>query len=223
LIATVACLGALNLLAADRSTTLDHKEVAFIKDAAQGGEAEVEMGQLAQQKGQNSQIKELGTRLQQDHTKANQELTQLAQKENVTLPAEPTHKENRMTSKLQAKTGADFDKAFAEHVLTDHEKDIRKFQKALQDSKDPDLKAFIQKTLPVLRQHLEMARTAGAAVGVDQKALTAADRFLSDQSGQGTSGATINQSGTEHERVVTPPKSSTDTGTPRSSDVNRDK
>src|SRR6266481_275764 len=77
LAAAVACLGALNILAADRST-LDHRETAFIKEAAQGGEAEVEMGKLAQQKGQNAEIKQLGQRLEQDHTKANQELTQLA-------------------------------------------------------------------------------------------------------------------------------------------------
>src|SRR5262249_30456277 len=139
----------------------------------------------------------------------------LAQKNNISPPSEPTRRENRMASKLQDKTGAEFDKAFAEHVLTDHEKDIRKYQKALQGVKDPELKAFIQKNLPVLRQHLEMARTAGAAVGVDQKALSAADRFLSSQAGQGTSGD-LNQTGSE-QGVNTVPRTTTappsDTGT----------
>ena len=143
---------------------------------------------------QNAQVKQLGQRLVQDHGSANQELTQIAQQNGVMLPNDTSRKDGHMESKLHGKTGADFDKAFVEHALTDHEKDIRKFQKASQDVKDPQLKAWIDKNLPVLRQHLEMARTAGASVGVDQKALTAADRFLSEQGsrsqGLGTSGST---------------------------------
>jgi putative membrane protein len=166
------------------TTSLDRKEASFIKEAAQGGLAEVQMGKLAAEKGQNQEIKQLGQRLEQDHSKANQELTQLAQTKGVTLPSEPPRKEERMADKLQDKTGADFDKAFAEHAIKDHEKDITKFEKALRDCKDSDLRAFIEKTLPVLRQHLQMARNAGSTVGVDQKVLSSADRFISGDTGK---------------------------------------
>ena len=95
-----------------------------------------------------------------------------------------------MANKLQDKTGADFDKAFAEHAIKDHEKDITKFQKALQNTKDADLRAFIEKSLPVLRQHLQMARNAGSAVGVDQKILSSADRMISGNDAVGTAPGT---------------------------------
>lgn len=218
LIAAVAVWGALNVRAADQTRSAGAKETAFIKEAIHGGQAEVAMGKLAAEKGQNPEIKMLGQRLQQDHTKANQELMQIAQKHGVTVmshsgeghdktaagqsstvaghekkvaghdtsvaghdPSVAGHgKADQAMSKLQEKTGAEFDKAFAEHALMDHQKDIGKYQQASQDLNDPELKAYIGKTLPVLRQHLEMARKAGSAVGVDQSTLSAADQFLSD-------------------------------------------
>jgi putative membrane protein len=195
IIASVAVLGALSCLAAQTGKA-DHKESAFIKDAAQGGQAEVQMGQMAAQKAQNDQVKQFAQHLQQDHSQANQELTQIAQKLGVNVPSQPDRKETRTSEKLQDMTGANFDKAFIEHAIKDHQKDITKYEKALQDVQDPGLKAFIQKSLPTLHKHLQMARTTGTAVGVDEKTLTAADRFLSEHSagslrnqGVGTTGS----------------------------------
>src|ERR1051325_3294396 len=171
----VALWTASTAFAADTTGQLDRHDANFLKDAAKDGEAEVQMGQMAAQKAQNQDIKALAQHIQQDHSKANQELTQLAQTKGLTLPTEPTRREERAENKLQDKTGADFDKAFAEHVIKDHERDIRSFEKALQKGKDTDVKAFIEKTLPALRHHLQMARNAGAAVGVDQRTLSGAD------------------------------------------------
>jgi len=216
IVGTLAVWGAFNLRAADTlrsadtATTADHadrKDTSFIKEAAQGNLSEVEVGKLAVERGQNSLVKQLGQRLQDDHAKSNQELTQIAQHTGVTLP-DQAKKEHAMT-KLEGKTGTDFDKAFAEHALMDHEKDIRKYQKALQDVKDPQLQAYISKSLPVLRQHLELARAAGSAVGVDQKALTAADNFLSEHSQQGLGTAPSSQRGTG---TTTGPSSGTTSG-----------
>lgn len=200
LIAAVAVFGALNCLAATTGKA-DHKESAFIKDAAQGGQAEVQMGQMAAQKAQNDQVKQFAQHLQQDHTQANQELTQIAQRLGVEVPAQPDRKDTRISEKLQDKSGAEFDKAFIEHALKDHEKDITKYEKALKEVQDPELKAFIQKSIPKLQQHLQMARTTGAAVGVDQKTLAAADRFLSEHGGQSSiqSNQAVGTSGTSTE------------------------
>lgn len=192
-ITAVALGAAVTALAQSATGQADRKEAAFIKDAAQGGQAEVQLGQLAQQKSQNDQVKQFGQHLQQDHSQANQELMQIAQKLGVTVPTGPDRKEARHAEKLQDKTGADFDKAFVEHAIQDHQKDITKFQQALQDVKNPELKAFIQKSIPKLTQHLQMARTTGTAVGVDQKTLTAADRFLSQHGGQAGSDAVHSQ------------------------------
>jgi putative membrane protein len=179
----MALWGTWNVLAADTTSQLDHKDSSFIKEASQGGMAEIELGKLAADKAQNADLKQYGQHLQQDHTKANQELAQIAQRSGVTLPAELNHKENREADKLQEKTGAEFDKAFAEYAIKDHEKDIDRYQKALRDTKDADLRAWIEKNLPVLQQHLQMARNVGATVGVDQKTLATADKYLSAQTG----------------------------------------
>ncbi len=203
LVASVAIWGAFDLSAADAITQLGdvnqgsttprshaeqgtHKESAFIKEAAKGGQSEVVMGKMAVEHGQNEQIKQLGQRLDQDHSKANQELMEIAQTLGVHVPM--AHKNDAAMNKIEQKTGAEFDKAFAEHALTDHIKDIRQYQQALQDVQDPKLKAFISKSIPVLRQHLELARAAGRAVGVEQRMLNAADQFLSEH-GHGTVGS----------------------------------
>ncbi|MHC1769663.1 MAG: DUF4142 domain-containing protein [Verrucomicrobiia bacterium] len=179
-------------IAADHSSThsssaesprqADNKEAEFIKKAAKGGKMEIQIGKLAAQNGQNPQVKQFGQTLQQDHSKANQELMQVAQTLGVALPTasdRDEHKDDRSMDKLTDKTGAEFDKAFAEHALKDHQKDITEYQEALQDAKNPQLKAYIQKTLPVLHRHLQTAHSIGKDVGVDEDALTAASQFLS--------------------------------------------
>src|SRR5688572_22389814 len=142
-----------------QSTTsyLSEQDQTFIKETAQGGMMEVKMGRLGAQKGHSEAVRQLGQKLVQDHSKANQELKLLASQKNITLPTETPSEHQAMLSHLQSLEGAEFDKAFKKHAVEDHQKDIQKFQTALQ-SPDADLKAFAQKTLPVLQQHLEMAQ-----------------------------------------------------------------
>jgi putative membrane protein len=66
---------------------------------------------------------------------------------------------------LDHKTGADFDKAFAEDMVSDHKKAVAAFEKAANNSKDPDVKAFAAKTLPTLKMHLSMAEDLQQKVG----------------------------------------------------------
>src|SRR4030095_12817613 len=148
------------------TTDLKHKDTSFIKQAAEGGLAEVQLGQLAAQKAPNDQVKQLGQRIQSDHTKANQEVKQIAQKVGVTVPTELDRKYKKVLDDLQSKSGADFDKAFAEHIIRDHKKDIKAFEKAVRDAENPDVKSFAEKTLPTLREHLRLAQDAGRAVGL---------------------------------------------------------
>ena len=156
----------------DTDKNLKHKDTAFLKDAALGGMAEVQLGQLAQQKAQNDQIKQLGQKIQADHTKANQELQQVAQKVGVTVPSELDSKHRRLSENLEKKSGTDFDRAYAEHTIKDHKKDIKEFEKAARDSENADVKAFAEKTLPTLREHLRMAQDAGKAVGLTGSLIT---------------------------------------------------
>lgn len=186
LVAALALWGSWNVQAAAESNgQLDRRDASFVRQAIEDNLGEIQLGKLAMQQGQNQQIKELGEHLQKDHMQANQELTQIAQKDGMTVPAELNRKETREADKLQGKTGAEFDKDFAAMVLKDHEKDIDKFQKALQNAQDPALKAWIAQTIPALRHHLQMARDAGSAVGVSQRELSSADRYLTESNATG--------------------------------------
>ena len=138
---------------------LSDSDYRFLEKAARGGIEEVELGQLAQQKGVSQAVKSFGERMVADHKKANDELKQIAQKKGATFPAEMSHKENSRMHSLQKATGADFDKTYAREMIKDHRHDVKEFQDAAKNTNDPDLKAFAQKTLPTLQEHLRLAES----------------------------------------------------------------
>ena len=131
----------------------------FIQQAAEGGMFEVQIGQLASSKATDPAVKSFATTLVNDHQKANDELVKLANSKKMELPAAPPRGKRREIEKLAKLTGAEFDKKFVHEVgIKAHEKDIRNFEKAGGKVKDADLKAWIDKTLPTLREHLAMAQ-----------------------------------------------------------------
>jgi len=137
---------------------------AFVQKAAAGGMAEVEMGKLAQDKATNGQVKQFGARMVQDHGKANDELKQLAGAKGVQLPAGPGAEAQAKMKKMQGMSGAAFDKHYMDDMVADHKKDIAAFESEAKSGKDPEVKAFAQKTLPTLKEHLQLAQQAQAAV-----------------------------------------------------------
>lgn len=127
----------------------------FAVEAGNGGMAEVEMGKLAAAKATNPDVKKFGEMMVTDHSKANEELMALAKSKNITLPGAPGADEQKMMADLSKKSGKDFDKAYVDMMVDDHKKDVDKFKDATTKLKDPDLKAFAVKTLPVLQTHLD--------------------------------------------------------------------
>jgi len=130
---------------------------SFLKKAAQGGLAEVALGQVAQQQASDSQVKSFGNRMVQDHTQANDKLMTLAQSLNVTLPTTPSKSDEKEMDKLKAMNGDDFDSAYTKAMVKDHKKDIKEFEHAAKDAANPQVKAFAQDSLPMLKQHLALA------------------------------------------------------------------
>jgi putative membrane protein len=143
--------------AAARSS-LASGERKFMEKAAMDGLAEVQMGQIAQQKAQNAQVKDFAGRMVTDHTKANEELKSLASAKGVQLPAEVDRSHKRHADELQKKSAEKFDREYMEHMVKEHKKDVKEFEKQAKGAKDPELKAFAQKTLPVLQSHLQAAQ-----------------------------------------------------------------
>ncbi|HUO60377.1 MAG TPA: DUF4142 domain-containing protein [Candidatus Acidoferrales bacterium] len=152
-------------MSANASGSLDMADKHFVNKAAQGGLAEVELGQLAEQNGSSPAVKSFGERMVTDHTKANDELKSVAQQKGVTPPTTLDMHDKSTKERLSKLQGAEFDKAYMQNMVKDHEKDVAEFRKAAENAKDPDVKAFAQKTLPVLEQHLQEARSVASQVG----------------------------------------------------------
>lgn len=136
----------------------------FWMEAAQGGMAEVMMGNLALQRAQNEEVKRFAQMMVDDHTRSNEELKTLAAGKNVTLPADVNNKQKATMSKLNGRSGADFDREYMKTQVSEHEKMVKLFQRQAERGTDADAKAFAAKTLPNLQSHLEMARTISANV-----------------------------------------------------------
>ena len=139
---------------------LDHSDRKFVEEAAAGGLAEVEMGQLAAQRAESPEVKQFGQRMVQDHQKANDQLKQVAQSKGVEIPAQTDKSHQKKMEKLQKLNGAQFDKQYMDDMVKDHKKDVKDFQKQTKSAKDPDVKNFAAQTLPTLQEHLQMAEAA---------------------------------------------------------------
>jgi len=140
------------------SSKVATQDATFVKAAAEAGLAEVQMGQLAQQNGQNQSVKDFGSRLVADHTKANQELMQIASQKGIQAPTTMNSRDQQMLQHLSSVNGAEFDKMCGQHAVDAHAQAVKTFKKEAQSGQDPEIKAFARKTLPTLEEHLKMAR-----------------------------------------------------------------
>jgi len=137
----------------------------FITEAAQGGMAEVKLGQLASQKAVDADVRLFGQRMVDDHSKANDELKQLAQSEGAALPSGIGSKHQKTYDKLSKLSGSAFDKAYMQAMVKDHKEDVAAFQKQSHSAKDSDVRSWAAKTLPTLQMHLQMAQATAQKVG----------------------------------------------------------
>jgi putative membrane protein len=181
----------------------------FVQKVSASGQMEVQMGQLGQQQSQNQEIKNLAAVLVKDHTQVNQKLQQLASTKNINLTqrGEEQAKHQKHMDKLKSASGAEFDKEFVRMALTHHKKSIATFERAQKELNDQELKSFITETLPTLRQHYQMAKTAARGVGVDEASI-AAEVDVDDSSAAGAAGGAVSGSREGQGRSLDRPRSS---------------
>jgi putative membrane protein len=132
----------------------------FARAAAEGGLAEVKLGELAEDKATNKAVKDLGQRMVDDHTKADDNLKAVAAKDNISIPSQMDAKDQAAYTRLSQLSGAAFDRAYARDMVRDHETDIAVFRHEANDGKDATIKSFAAQTLPTLEGHLKEARQA---------------------------------------------------------------
>jgi putative membrane protein len=137
------------------TTAVAEKDAQFVMDVAASNMAEIKMAQLAQQKGNNQEVKDLGKMLETDHSAVLSEITNYAGQKGVTVPSEEKPEAKEAHNTLNGKTGKEFDKEWCGHMIEMHKKSISKFEGAQNELADADLKTWAGNTLPKLRTHLE--------------------------------------------------------------------
>jgi len=136
---------------------LSKRDMEFIKNAAIGGKAEVELGKLAQQNAQSPQVKEFGARMEKDHSAADAQLTAIATGKGARLPQQLDAEHMRMRDRLAQLHGEAFDRAYMRAMVEDYDKALKAFSQEGLNGHDPEIKRFARDTLSVIKQHDRMA------------------------------------------------------------------
>lgn len=163
---STAATGATGMTGMTGTTTssMNPADSDFVMKTAQGGMAEVNISNLAASKATNADVKTFANRMVTDHSKANDELKQLASTKGVTLPADVDDEHKKKMDELSSKNGKDFDKAYMDAMVKDHEKVVAAFEKTSKSAKDADLKTWVTNTLPTIQDHLKMAKETAKKV-----------------------------------------------------------
>jgi len=140
------------------------KDEAFVRAAARGGLSEIKLGKLAMDQGSNETVKAFGTRMVAEHTKAGDELKEAAKEENIGLPTDLTAKDQATYDRLSKLSGAEFDQAYAQDMVKDHQQDLRDFQREANHGNDDVVRGFASETVPMIQQHLDQAKEMLKAV-----------------------------------------------------------
>ncbi len=135
---------------------LSSSEREFVTQVVQDSMAEVQLGQLASQRALRDEVKQFGQRMVRDHTQVHNELKQLAAQKGITLPQDSGDEHREVMENLSKLSGADFDRAYMNSMATE---DLSSFEREAQQGQDQDLKAWTTKTLPMLQEHLRVARS----------------------------------------------------------------
>jgi putative membrane protein len=140
------------------------KDEAFVRVAAHGGLAEIKLGKLAMDQGSNETVKAFGTRMVAEHTKTGDELKEAAKEERIALPTDLSSKDQATYDRLSKLSGADFDQAYAQDMVKDHQQDLRDFQREANHGNNDVIRGFASETVPMIQQHLDQAKEMLKAV-----------------------------------------------------------
>lgn len=133
-------------------------ETDFIVEVAQASLLEVELGKLAQERASSQEVRAFGAMMERDHLQANEQLKQVAQRMQLSLPASLDPQLRSHIDQLKSKSGEEFDKAYMDMMVNEHRDDIDKFETAKNRASNSELKRWVENTLPVLESHLEEAK-----------------------------------------------------------------
>jgi putative membrane protein len=142
------------------------RDQMFVRKAAEGGMAEIQMGQLAAQKGSSDDVKQFGQKMVDDHMMLNEGMKPVAEQMGVRAPNKLNKKDQEEYDKLNGLSGEDFDKEYLMAMVKDHRQDLREFRMEDSATQNTDLKGAVDKAIPVIQQHMQMVAKMARDKGI---------------------------------------------------------
>jgi putative membrane protein len=135
---------------------------SILEQMHQANLKEIAVGKLAEEKASSDEVRAYAVQLVNDHTNADQMVPATAQKKGTRLRDSAAGRENAHRKsaerKLSSASGAQFDRLFLEQTSADHKKLISELQQEREDATDDDIEALIDKIVPILQQHNDLAQ-----------------------------------------------------------------
>jgi putative membrane protein len=159
---TIGCALMATLLAGSASAKdSSSQDQTFVNEASRGGKMEVELGQLAEHNASSPAVKEFGAQMVEDHTRLNNELGSVATSIGLTVPTDLPDQKREYT-KFSKLSGKKFDREYTDLMVKDHTNDLSAYQKGESNTQNPKLKKAIGNAIPVIQEHLNMAKSDSA-------------------------------------------------------------
>ncbi|HEY4045338.1 MAG TPA: DUF4142 domain-containing protein [Acidobacteriaceae bacterium] len=148
-------------------STQTMNDKAFVREALEGGMAEVQLGQLASQKASSDDVKQFGQKMVEDHTKLGNAMSEVAQQVGVKPPDGLSKKDKQLIAKMQTLSGPQFDEAYIKAMVKDHKKDDNAFKMEAQQAENPAVRQVAQQGEPIVASHLQMIEQIAQAHNVE--------------------------------------------------------
>jgi putative membrane protein len=154
----LGCVLILSLPALAQTKAASNADKAFIKMAAEADMTEAHIGQMAENQSSQDDVKDFAQKLIHDHTDAYRQLTAVAVKTGDPIPTGIDVRKIAAVEQLMKLKGARFDHLFVQDEIRDHERAIAQFKREAEHGKDPEVKAYASKMIPILEDHLRLAQ-----------------------------------------------------------------
>lgn len=142
---------------AQNTTSPSASDKKFVEAALEGGNAEVQLGQLAAQKGNTEDVKQFGQKMVDDHTKLGDQMKEVAEKEGINAPSGIPAKDKALEGKLRNLSGDAFDTAYIKAMVKDHQHDLSEFKKEADSGNDTSIKDAANQGAHIISEHLDLA------------------------------------------------------------------
>ncbi|GIJ21322.1 DUF4142 domain-containing protein [Micromonospora lutea] len=152
--------------AAAQAAQPSEQDTQYLQAIHQTNLYEIAAGELAQEKGQNQQVKELGQQFVTDHTELDQSVQDLAGQLNVELSDEPTTDQQTALDQLNNASGEEFDRLWVTQGLAGHVQAIQATQTEISQGTEPQVVQLAQTALPVLQAHYDALVMLAEELGI---------------------------------------------------------